>query len=172
MAIAGNKTVNTKIRELSDTVIQLANSGTLSGATYEFTNIPVDSQILTIVYRNLSLSGTDELCLQVGNSAGYITSGYTGYTRENVTHTAWAADMALLQISSLAAYSHMGKIVLTKMDDYIWHIHAQELLLGAGTYPTLSMGYVDAVDYLTSIKLLTNGADTFDAGNATLYCVG
>jgi len=151
---------------------KLSDSGTLSGTSYEFTGIPATAEMIKIVYRNISLDGTDELCLQLGNRAGYISSGYTGYTRENVTHTAWAADMALLQISSLAAYSHVGEITLTKMDDNIWHIRGDELILSAGTYPALALGYVDVTDYLTSVKLLTNGANSFDAGNASLYYLG
>lgn len=150
----------------------ITDSGTLSAATYEITQIPDYAQIVKIVYRNISLSGTDELLLQLGNRSGYVTTGYTGYSRENVTHSAWPSSAAQLQITSLAAYSHCGEVTLTKMESNIWHIAGSSLIMSAGTYPVFCFGYVDVTDVLTSIKFLTNGADTFDAGSISAHSIG
>src|SRR5690606_27685182 len=51
---------------------------TASGTSVEFTSIPSWVKRITINYVGVSTSGTSDLIVQLGDSGGYETSGYSG----------------------------------------------------------------------------------------------
>jgi len=67
---------------------------TASGQYMEFTNIPSDVLRLTYVLDQVSCNSTVNLGLQIGDSGGYETSGYTGsgYYQNTTTSQSYSSD--------------------------------------------------------------------------------
>jgi hypothetical protein len=57
---------------------------TASGTAVNFTSIPSWVKRITIIFNGVSLDGTGNTLVQLGDSGGLETTGYTGYTFHNV----------------------------------------------------------------------------------------
>lgn len=143
---------------------------TVSGSPteIELTGIPSDAERVTALLFGVSFASTDNLFFQLGNSGGYITTGYKGAClhwantaqASSQNDTAFAANIGL---DTRIAY---GKVIFTKADDGIWTIDGSFsfTVSNSGTIPS---GAVDGVGTLSRIKLLGSLGGAFDDG--TVY---
>jgi len=144
---------------------------TTSGTTKDFTSIPSWVKRITIVLDGVSLSGTANTIIQVGNGS-VVTSGYNYY---------WSAT----QGSGLAVYNstngfsadggngsiiQYGTIVLTNISGNKWVATG----LGGAINTTLFRSWQGGGDIslggtLDRIRITSsNGTDTFDAGSVNI----
>jgi hypothetical protein len=161
-----------------ETNMKWVNAGekTLSSSA-EWTGLPSNITRMVIPFNDVSLSGTDDLGMQLGHSGAYMTSAgdYIGNCRQNDSGSnLWAAlSHALVCIFGTAAASYAGKIELEKLTGNTWNITVM-----AGRTDNVTGGSISAYGKcvlggtLTRLKLLPSGANTFDAGTATLYYYG
>ena len=146
---------------------------TTSGTAHGFTGINAGTNRIVMALAGVSLSGTDNLLIQLGDAGGYETTGYVSSS----TSASDGADniqtsTAGFTLKSLNAGVAMhGTVDLHRIDGNQWvcsyslrgHTSATTSgVISGGGSKTLS-------DELTQVRLLRSGSDTFDAGKINIF---
>ena len=144
---------------------------TTSGTSHSFTGIRSDARRITFLLRGVSLSGTDELLIQVGDGS-FVTAGYVGAVNNTGTGTGAVTFSSgfQLHISSAAGSLYTGAIHLYCIDPTN-HIWIEEGMLGAESAIVgwQSRGQIDLTNALDRVQILPSGSDTFDAGQVNIF---
>lgn len=138
----------------------------LSGTAVTISSIPSWVKRLTIRVVGASLSGTANLLLQLGDSGGLETTGYTSSTMRAAGATATSTSGFLMSSSSAAADTYRGWIVIEREDssDNTW-VCAAIVSQSANGVLNVSAGDKALTATLDRFSLTTsNGTDTFDGG--------
>jgi hypothetical protein len=152
----------------------LVTSGTAvastSGTSIDFTSIPSWVKRITVMFKNVSLSGNAEKLIQLGTSSGVTTSGYQSgsvivYGTNSVIITSNAngfvirSDQPLEEINGhyvftlIGSNGWVGSSIVENYSDRCW--------FGAGR--------VNLAATLDRVRITsTNGTDTFDAGTINI----
>jgi hypothetical protein len=172
--ITGNLTGNVTGSLTAGGSLTLATAQTATGTSVDFTGIPSWAKRITVMFGNVSLSGTSNLLVQIGNTTP-TTSGYTSNTSYNtgagVGLNSSTAGM-LIQVG-VAAYLTYGTLVFTNISGNIWV--ANGVLGNSITTPFTinSLGIVTLASALNILRITTvNGTDTFDAGTINISFEG
>jgi hypothetical protein len=113
----------------------------------------------------VSSSGTSPFLIQLGDSGGIETSGYTGSCLQGTTATTSTAGLIILN-GPIAADSYSGKTEITLLGSNNW---VSSGLFSGGGNPRISANNKTLSDTLTQIRITTvNGTDTFDAGSINI----
>jgi len=152
--------------------IQLGTAiATTSGTSIDFTGIPAGVKRITLGVAGLSTTGSAELLIQIGSSAGVKTSGYLGFATYTGSATAGLNMGAGFTVrSDDAGEVQHGIINLTAIDTAAGN-WAMSAILGRSneSYMAISGGAASLSAMLTSVRLTTtNGTDAFDAGSASI----
>lgn len=151
--------------------ITLGTAATASSTAVEFTGLPAGVKRITLSYALLSTSGSSPVTVQLGDSGGYETTGYSG-TASNPGGTASAMSSGFLLRASTGGASEVynGAIILTLMDstNNTWSGIAVNGLSNAANL-MLSAGSKSLSATLDRIRITTSGgSDTFDAGTINI----
>jgi hypothetical protein len=141
-----------------------------SGTSIDFTSIPSWVKRITVMFDQVSTNGASLAKLQIGSAAGgFASSGYnaaawTTYS-SNGTQTTY---FPLENLSSGAAMSRCGSVVLTNLSGNIWTLTGGMMSL-SGPYSANLYGSATISSTLDRIRITTaNGTDTFDAGSINI----
>lgn len=142
---------------------------TTSGTSIDFTGIPSWVTEIEILFNAVTLSGTDNLAVQIGDSGGIETTSYVGTSilvdnAGNSQATSSTSQYPVLATNGVIS----GRFVLTAVDAgrLTWvESHAGKFatthaIFGGGN-KTLSAG-------LTSVRVKSSGTDTFTAGSLNI----
>lgn len=142
---------------------------TTSGTSIDFTGIPSWVKRITVMFNNVSTTGTNNKLIQLIHSGGtVVSSGYrSAAARINDTGLLETASTAGFLINSvLSADDHYGSYVLTNLSVNVW------TGVGSVTYGSgfiTSCGGVSIASTLTGIRITTTGGtDTFDTGSINI----
>lgn len=147
---------------------------TTSGTEIDFTSIPSWVQKITLLWEGVSLSGTATFHLQIGDSGGIETSGYTGggqrleFVGATVTNVSAGGGAAIAFGEGNASYVYHGAINLYLKDatNNTWVVDGR---LVNGNVIWWLDGYKSLSDTLDRVRITTsNGTDTFDAGSMNI----
>ena len=141
---------------------------TTSGTEHDFTSIPAGVRVIQMGFENVSLSGTSSLIVQLGDSGGFETSGYSSASSKvNSSSSVMLSDSGLgyVIIIGSAARNFNGVMTLVNKDAAAFDWSAMH----AGRYDSANSvhggGWSDLSAELNSIRVTTiNGSDTFDGG--------
>lgn len=151
-----------------------ASSPSTSGTVLDFTGIPAGVTRLTLGWQGVSFNATDGVLIQLGDSGGFETVGYTGtlMVQENsVSATVVGLSSGFLVGNLLAADALYGEVSLTLLDPAtnLWSCTG-----GGGNTGTVRSYVIRGTKalsaVLTQIRFKVNGAGSFDGG--TIYVVG
>lgn len=151
-------------------VIETAQA-TTSGTSFEFTGIPSGVRRVVLTLSSVSLSGTDDILVQIGPSGGVDTSGYDSTATRQTSAPGIAitsSTSGFVIKSDSATYSISGAMVIE------YHNPTTDRWSCYGTYSvaTTTTGYsggsVALSGVLSRIKVLTTGANTFDSGSINI----
>lgn len=149
----------------------LITSGTAvastSGTSIDFTSIPSWVKRITVMFSGVSLSGTSNLLIQVGQSSGVVTSGYIS-TCNNSTGSVNTNSTSgyLVTVGSAATDLTYGHVTLCLAGSDDW---TQQAVLNNGSSNRISSGWASLSTPLDRIRITTtNGTDTFDAGSINI----
>ena len=139
---------------------------TTSGTAFDFNSIPSYANEIQLILSEVSLSGTDDLFIQLGDASALESSGYTGaragfVTAGNSVVTSSVAGFAL-SIGD-AARLVSGVVTLSRLDGNTWVLTC----IGASGDATVYItgGSKTLSTTLTRVRLTRGGTDTFDAGS-------
>lgn len=133
-----------------------------SGTAIDFTGIPARTRRIKINFRGVSLNGTANILIQIGDAGGIENTVYisTSFTTAAVDSTA-----GFIITSGAAAATISGTYTLSLEDasDFTW-IGSGVVKLSTGTV-AMAAGEKALSAELTQVRITTtNGTDTFDAG--------
>jgi hypothetical protein len=140
---------------------------TTSGTAVDFTSIPSTARVIIISFNGVSLADTTNMRVQIGDSGGIETTGYTGQTAQTGSSSLVSYSAGFDDNFASATAARLGTLALSLADSStnLWTINgalsspasSQDSRIFAGT-KALSAA-LDRVR-ITS----TNGTATFDAG--------
>ena len=155
------------------TTTGVINSGTAqnstSGTSIDFTGIPSGVKRITVMFNEVSTSGTSAVLIQIGSgsvtSSGYISTSNnlnqansTGGTSSTAGFVTQANDATFVRSGAMTLYLVSGN---TWVSSHTMKLNTTQVILGGGSV-SLS-GSCDRVRITT-----VNGTDTFDAGSINI----
>ena len=154
---------------LSQPLTRGTAQNTTSGTSIDFTSIPSWVKRVTVMFNNVSTTGTNNILIQLIHSGGtVVSSGYrSAAARFNGAALVETASTAgFLLNSATAADDHYGSYVFTNLSGDIW------TGVGSTTYLDgliCSCGGVTIASTLTGIRITTTGGTfTFDTGSINI----
>lgn len=148
-----------------------AEQATTSGTTFDFTGIPAGTKRIKIMLSAVSLSGTDNLLIQLGDDGGIETSGYTSVSSNIAAgSTAVASSTAGIIIFSGAAGNNISAVIVLDLKDsanFEWSASGTGQR-NALTSTIVTHGIKSLSAELTQVRLTRTGSDTFDAGSVSI----
>jgi len=147
-----------------------------SGTSIDFTSIPSYVKRVTVMFNGVSTTSTSVVQIQLGDSGGVETSGYTAMvsnvqTTPNTTRGVTASSGFLIQHANSSAESIQGAVIFSLFESNTWV--AQGTLYGTTTGLNSASGSKTLSGTLDRIRITTvNGTDTFDAGSINIMYEG
>jgi hypothetical protein len=147
--------------------IQRGTAVTASGTQVNFTDIPSWVKRITVMFNGVSTNGGSAYLIQLGDSGGIETTGYSSTAQTSNVATTSTAGL-LTMYSTQAAGLNNGIIVLANVSGNIW-VTSGITGYAAGPGTSSFAGNKTLSDTLTQIRITTvNGTDTFDAGSINI----
>ena len=132
-----------------------------AASTVEFA-IPAWAKRITLQLVGVSTSGSQSVLAQLGTASTWATSGYVGAATAGgsgvLPTTGFSVDIA----GTGAATLRYGTIVLEKVDDSTWV--ATSVVYNTTNLVVSGAGVRTLLPSVTRVRLSTNSAETFDAG--------
>lgn len=138
------------------------------GATIAFPSIRFDARRITLMMNEISLSGTDDLELALGDSGGIETNDYGSLHQRlvagTVTQTTGPSDAFLIGNGTSADGRYFGVIVLWLLDPLtnLWTMRSDLAQRADNVGSQFSVGSKALSGPLTQLRLQASGSNTFD----------
>jgi len=153
------------------TIVQGTAVASTSGTSIDFTGIPSWVKRITVMFSLVSTDGTNPYLIQLGDSEGIETTGYSSLCASDRGTESTATNGFLYTGSSVTSTTILsGAMTITQIsgNTYIYSVvcadpsGANIRSYGGGGSKTLS-------DVLTQVRITTTtGTDTFDAGSINI----
>jgi len=143
---------------------------TTSGTAFDFTGIPDTAVEIFVDFRNVSVSGTDSIIVQLGETTGFVTTGYTSISgRMSTTATATVTSTAgfIWGIVDLAA-TCTGQMRIKKWPGSPLTYTQDHAGRVSGTVTCSGGGDVALTTALTQVRITRTGTNTFDGGEVVV----
>jgi hypothetical protein len=146
-----------------------------SGTSIDFTSIPSWVKRITVMFNNVSLSGTSSILVQIGNTTP-TTTGYssiTSFVTNNAGYGTLTSTSGFPIQGGDAAYSSFGALVITNISGNIWTANGNQGNTTSSPFVISSAGIVSLASALNMVRITTvNGTNTFDAGSINILYEG
>jgi hypothetical protein len=154
-----------------DGVVWSTPQATTSGTAIDFTGIPSWASVIFIAFGDVSLSGTDTLYVQIGDSGGVETSGYVS-SRANLNNgavvTADSSTSAFILGANTASNAFSGLMTLTRISAAAFTWSSTH----SGKYNTTGVSAGGGAKSLSAaldrVRLTVSGSNTFDGGSVNV----
>lgn len=141
---------------------QVANSGTAK----TFAGIPDSHSCIDVTFDGLSLSGSDNFLIRIGDSGGLETSGYTSSSEYG--GIAVSSTAGFIVRSAGAGDLHSGVMSLRRVDGNKWACSGVVRLGASGSSGGAFAGRKELTGALTQISVTRTGTNTFDGGTVNV----
>jgi len=151
-------------------IVPMTAVASTSGTSIDFTSIPSWVKRITLVFQNVSLSGTANFLIQLGTGGTPTTSGYSSGSSSmgNLVASVTSSSGIIMSVGGTAAYALSGSITFCNLSSNIWAANG----VGGytGTTGTVTVGgHISLGGTLNMLRFTTtNGTDTFDAGSVNV----
>ncbi len=144
-----------------------------TGTSFDFTSPFTTVTKVEVLFRGVSLGGTENLLVQVGPSGGVVTSGYVssgvGVASGSQTFVTSTAGMIIEGGAAGDVHSGIMTLVLSDAPNNDWVAsHA----VHGGTGANSGGGEVSLSGVLNKLTILDTGSDSFDAGSVNVRWTG
>lgn len=138
-----------------------ATAGTSSGTAFDFTSIPAGITEIEVMFTGVSLDGSDNIIVQIGDSGGFETTGYVSGSFNTAAAVSSTAGYVIGMSSAARAADGVMRIIRSEPTGVTWHsshgITTTNNVVAGGGSKTLSAE-------LTQVRVTRTGTDNFDAG--------
>lgn len=154
-----------------DTMVDATNSGADDLTEVDFTGIASTAKRITITFQDVSLSGTDNILVQLGDAGGFETTVYVsaGSKIAGGTVTSTSATTGFIVKLTGVGIIVSGTMVLNLMDaaTFLW-IGTHTFGETASNGSHFGGGSKALSDTLTQVRITRSGTNTFDGGNINI----
>jgi hypothetical protein len=139
-----------------------------SGTAITFGSIPAGTKRITIMFEGVSLSGTDELLVQIGDAGGIEATGYISGSNVGGA-SAVASTSGFVIRTNTAADLHHGAAELYLKDSTNFTWSSTHMLYRSGSLAmAFGSGSKSLSAELTQVSITRSGTNTFDAGSINI----
>ena len=150
-------------------LVRSAATATTSGKFKDVTGIPAWAKRVTIVFNGVSLTGTDYLTVQLGDSGGIETSGYVSALSSGSTAVQDGTCFLAAGNSSGTSTEFMGAVTLFNVSGNTWVMTGVTGSNGISVQSVVN-GRKTLSDTLTQLRVTTFvGTLDFDAGSFSVF---
>ncbi len=141
---------------------------TTSGTAFDFTGIPSTAKHIVVMFGAVSLSGTDNILVQIGPSGGVETSGYLSNSLNSASgsNTNSTAGFNIRTTDAATTVRGLMMIALQNSSTNTWV--SSHSIGASGSLVFIGGGTVPLSGVLTQVRVTRSGTDTFDAGNLNI----
>lgn len=140
-----------------------------SGTSIDFTGIPSWAKRITVVFSGVSTNGSSLLMMQLGDSGGIETTGYSGQAWTGTVTTGVATAGVYLSTAGSAANVLSGVVVFTLLSGTTWVATGIANVTNGSNIGYQMMSVKTLTNTLTQLRLTTvGGTDTFDDGSVNI----
>jgi hypothetical protein len=141
---------------------------TTSGSNIDFTGIPNTVKRITVMLNGVSLSGTDQVLIQLGTSSGVETTGYVA--RAGDQNAANSSTSGFNTYYAGATDARIGTYIFSLMDtsSNTWVGGGNISLTNSTNSAATASGIKSLGGVLDRIRLTVSGSNTFDAGSVNI----
>jgi hypothetical protein len=145
-----------------------------SGTSVDFTGIPSWAKRITVIFNGVSTNSSSPIQVQIGDSGGFETTGYTCLNTVFASGVAQVTFTSGFGITVSTTYTGAGAIfnghiVLTKISGNIWIATCVIGTTVTTQYSYITSGNKTLSDVLTQVRITTvNGSDVFDGGSINI----
>lgn len=138
---------------------------TTSGTAHDFTGLPAGLDVIKLLFDQVSLSGTDQVLVQLGDAGGFETADYesaslglntSGGSNGSTDSTGFVVN------ARQDAHVLDGEFMLARITGNVWV--ASHVIRAAGAFMIMGGGRKELSAELTQVRVTVTGADTFDGG--------
>ena len=137
-----------------------------SGTAIDFTGIPANVNEIILMFDGVSLSGTDGILVQLGDSGGFETAGYISGSQDAGGMASSTSGFAVR--ATAAADVLTGSMILTSMSTAGTRWVQQHGMYRNGSSAISGGGSKTLSAMLDRVRVTRTGTDTFDAGAITI----
>ena len=178
-AVSGTNTLTLQAATATSSVNKLETAVSASGTSVDFTSIPSWVKRVTVMLSGVSLSGTDGIILQLGDSGGIEITGYVGNifnTYDSGTINVVAHSTSFLITSSGGGSSavnlYSGQVILSLLDastnTWVMNGSVSPTTTATTARITIFSGSKPLSSTLTQLSIGRSGTNTFDAGSVNI----
>lgn len=147
-----------------------------SGTSIDFTNIPSWVKRITVMFDSVSLSGTDNILVQIGPSGAVETTGYvsaSAYAISGGASGGASSTAGFVIIVASSGNANVGTMQLVNITGNTW-IASCSGSYTIGTASGVSGGGVKTLSSgpLARLSVTRTGTNTFDAGSINILYEG
>jgi len=156
--------------------IKAGTSVTASSTAVDFTGIPSWVKRITVMLNGVSLSGTDNILVQIGDSGGIEITGYASAVAflGSTTNGGARTDGFCITISASATNTMSGVVTIVNISGNTWLETGS--MIYESTSPTgfvmPSTGIKTLSATLDRVSVTRTGTNTFDAGSINIFYEG
>lgn len=171
-AVAGSSVLTLPAGSGPLTPLVSGTAVTASGTVVDFTGIPSWVKRITVMFDGISTNGTSNLLVQIGDSGGVETTGYTGATTLSAASSIGTINSTTgVNFNTgldAATTIRNGLLQICNLNGNVWVFHG--MLGSSDTARAAIVGYSKTLSAtLDRIRITTvNGTDTFDAGTINI----
>ena len=151
-------------------LIKLGTVATNTGTEAAFTNIPSTAKKITVAIHNFGFSGnSDDFIMEVGDSSGYVQSGYISSYDSTTATNAGRTNAYGLTPGTDEGLEYNITVELVNVTGNSWtisHTGGDSTNLGSVIYGGGSISLTNALDRL---RIKTVNGRTLDHGHVTVY---
>jgi hypothetical protein len=150
---------------------------TTSGSTVNFTGLPSWIKRFTVVLDNVSVTGTDHVLIQLGDSGGIETTGYIStaiFTSYSPTASggAFASTSGIFVTVGAPQNLSTGSILFDNISGNRWIASGMYNFANLTTTIGWSAGEKTLSATLDRVRIIVEGTDTFDNGSVNIMYEG
>lgn len=174
-AVAGSNTLTLQAATATNSVNTLATAvASTSGTSIDFTALPSWIKRITLMFNEVSVSGTSAFLIQLGTgSTTFTTSGYvsTGGTFSSGGSNQTTSTAGMVMFSNTGSAKFSGTMTISNITGNTW------VSSHSGKYSTSNSnaggGVIALGAVLTAVRFTTvNGTDTYNAGTVNILYEG
>lgn len=143
---------------------------TTSGTSFDFTGIPAGVKRVTVSFYNVSLSGSDDILVQLGDSGGIEATGYISACSGTDGSTGGVASSTSGLIIAItdASRAFSGSVVITLVDASTYTFSSTVCGKITSGLVVMGGGEKSLSAELDRIRITRTGSDTFDLGKVNI----
>jgi hypothetical protein len=149
----------------------LRTSESATGTSIDFTSIPSWVKRVTVIFADLSLNGSANVLIQLGDSGGVETTGYvstSNFLSGGSSSGATSSTAGIALVAQSAANALTGSVVFTKLSGNRWVATGVFNFANTTGITGFTAGDKSLSDTLDRIRVTNSASDTFDAGSINI----